>query len=164
MLRESERTIDQQVRAMEELDDKSEHMLTLGVAALGGGAALATFAIANARLSVDAVFLAGVFIAGSLNLLALLLLSASYIGFRQHIERHVGPRLAWIAEKSNDATWRLLDHYLSLVMDYPSYEDWNAKRMAASAKKRRYGLNALLLAVLAYGLAFAYILTASIGG
>lgn len=93
MLRESERTLDHQVRAMEELDDKSEHMLTLGVAAIGGGVTLASLAVVNIPASIDRSFIVGILVAGILNLGSLLLFAGSYIGFKRHTEVHIGPRL-----------------------------------------------------------------------
>lgn len=45
MLREMERVIDHQIRALEEQDDKSEQLIRLVIAALAGGIALGSFLV-----------------------------------------------------------------------------------------------------------------------
>lgn len=164
MLRECERTIDHQVRALEEHDDKTAHMLTLTVAALGGGVALVGLAFGSFRADLDVFFVASAVLAGAINITSVLLLVGAYVGFRRHTEVHIGPSVAWIADKANDAEWSVLDHYLCVVKDYPSYYEWNTQRSQASAARRRRGVQALCVAVAGYAFAFAYVLVRRIGG
>lgn len=163
MLRESERILDHQVKALEELDDKSEQMLGLGVALLGGGVAFGVLVTTSNALAVNSTFIGLLASAGLLNVAALAFFVGSYIGFVRHTEVHVGPSLAWIRDKSNEASWSLMDHYLSVLFDIPSYYDWNNRKSVAAARRRQVGVYVLLVAVALYGIAFLFILGNHIG-
>ena len=164
LLHDAERVIDHQVQAVEELDDKSEHMIGLAVALLAGGLSLATFATSRANSHPDAWFFWMLLGAGALNLVAIVAFLESYVGFRHGVEVHVGPSLTWIQAKAQDRTWSVPSHYLSLLSDngYPAYYKFNLARMLHSAGARRFGLLTLAGSVLLYTVAFVYLLVLAI--
>lgn len=93
LVHDAERVIDHQIQAIEELDDKSEHMISLAVALLAAGVSLATIVVtangAKPHFGFFWVLLAG----GLVNLVAIMAFLESYIGFRGGVEVHRGPSL-----------------------------------------------------------------------
>jgi hypothetical protein len=166
LLHDAERVIDHQVRAMEELDDKSEHMLGLGVGALAGGLGLATVAAGKESLQPDWLFFWSVVAGGLLNMAAILAFLESYLGIRDGGSLWVGPSLDWVREKSVDPTWSLASHRLSLLSadGYASYYRFNRERQQRSARWRARGLAGLALATVCYTVALVQILAQAIEG
>lgn len=164
LLHDAERVIDHQVQAVEELDDKSEHMIGLAVALLGGGLSLALFAVSRNNIHPNVWFFWMLLGAGAVNLVAIVAFLESYIGFRRGVEVHVGPSLSWIQAKAQDETWGVPSHYLSLLSDegYPAYYKFNLAKMLHSAGARRFGLFTLAGAVLLYTVALVYLLVLTI--
>lgn len=154
MLREVERVVDHQVRWMKHQDDKTEQTLALATATLGGGLVLATF-LHQTRAS-DIASLVLVASASSANLASLWRLLRAYLGVPKLLR--LGPHPGWIAEKSNDATWSKADHYLFLLAGFPRYYEQNAEMLARVARERLAGLRLLLVALLGYSSAAAYML------
>lgn len=150
MLREAERALDHQVRALEEQDDKSEQLITLGVAAIGGGLALALIALREPSRpgGLPGPVLFGA--ASLFNLVAIAMFLNSYIGFFRHVEAHVGPSLDWLKDKSNDPEWSLANHYVSLLSDTANYAKHNLARMLHSTRWRRRGLYWLSASISGY--------------
>lgn len=161
-LREVERIIDHQARAIEELDDKSEQFITLAVAALAGGIALGAFGVQQLAHGVDALAVALLGVAGGFNLIGLLFIVNSYIGFRQQIEVYVGPDVEWLVQKSNDRDWTLASHYLNVIAGFAGYYQNNLKKMSHSVHWRRRGVYVLVTGVAAYAATFLLILGRSI--
>ena len=167
LLGEAERVIDHQAKAMEELDDKSEHMVGLGVALLAGGLSIATFLIGkDSAPRPDWTFFLLLCAAGAANLAAILAFLESYVGFRHGAQVAVGPSLDWLQTRSLDPTWSLPSHRLSLLSQdgYPAYAQANAETMAHSARARRIGLFLLAAALLLYLAALVEILALTIQG
>lgn len=158
MLREQERVIDHQVRALEEQDDRSEQMIRLGIAALAGGIALGSLLVRGSTAPSGRI-LASLAIAAVLNLASIVLVVHAYVGFRRHSEGHVGPDPGWIAEKAMDGSWTLEEHLLSLIVDHPRYSDHNMTVMNRIADRRRKGVYLLLSSLLAYAVGYFYILS-----
>lgn len=164
MLREAERAIDHQVHAVERLDSKSQQLLNLGVAALAGGLAIATLTTQIPDKATGTLLLFALLLAGLLNILALLFFFEAYVGLRHHPELHVGPQLEWLKAKSLDPYWRPIDHFTSILGDYARYYSWNARQIARSAARRRWGLQALAGGLLLYVAAMSYIVAEAIVG
>lgn len=165
LVRDAERVIDHQVQAMEELDDKSEHMLGLGVALLAGGVSIATFlAGRESAPRPDWTFFCLLCAGGTTNIAAILAFLESYVGFRHGTRLAVGPSLEWIQAKANDPDWSLPSHRLSLLSEegYPTYARVNSIKMAHSARARRLGLASVAAAVILYFAALADILAEAI--
>jgi hypothetical protein len=153
LLHDAERVVDHQVKAMEELDDKSEHMVGLGVAMLAGSLSIATFLVGKESAPrPDWTFLWRLGAAGAANILAILAFLESYVGFRHGTEVVVGPSLDWVAQKSQDRDWNTASHLSSLLSPdgYPAYARFNRANLRRSAAARRAGLLALAGAVVLY--------------
>lgn len=158
MLREQERVIDHQVRAIEELDDKSEHMLRLSIAALAGALTLASFLLRGPG-QVPPLVLLPFGSAAALNLCALVFLVDAYVGFRHHAEAHVGSDPAWVAERAGDPAWTLEQHMLTLIQDSPGFSAHNIQVMERATHRRRLGVYSLLVALVLYVVGYLYILS-----
>lgn len=162
MLREAERVIDHQVRALEELDDKSEQMITVTIAALAGGVAMGLLlAQESLGLSSPAATLS-LGLAGALNLLALGMFLFAYLGGTAHTEVEVGPSIRWLVEKSNDETWDEPTHLVSAISGFTEYDRHNIERMAHATDWRRRGLLVLFGSLFTYGATLLYIARGSI--
>jgi hypothetical protein len=108
LVRDAERVIDHQVKAMEELDDESEHMLGLGVALLAGGLSIATFLVGGGSAPHPGwAFFCLLCAAGATNIVAILAFLESYVGFQHGTRLAVGPSIEWLRAKANDPTWSL---------------------------------------------------------
>lgn len=158
MLREQERVIDHQVRAIEELDDKSEHMLRLSIAALAGALTLASFLLRGPD-QVPPLVLLPFGSAAALNLCALVFLVDAYVGFRHHAEAHVGSDPAWVAERAEDPAWTLEEHLITLIQDSPGFSAHNIQVMERATHRRRLGVYSLLVALVLYVVGYLYILS-----
>lgn len=158
MLREQERVIDHQVRAIEELDDKSEHMIRLSMAALAGGVGLASL-LPRATEVTPLIALLPLGIAAGLNLAARIAFVDAYVGFREHAEAHIGPDPSWVARKAQADDWTLERHLLALIADHEGYSAHNGEVMEHTAARRRMGVYVLLASILAYAIGYIYILS-----
>lgn len=163
MLREAEKIVDHQVQAIEEMDDKAEQMIGIGIGTLGGGLALAAFLADRTGVTGIVAPYSAVAIPLSLSVAAILFFLESYIGILNPRSAAVGPDLRWIREKSNDSGWGLKDHYLSVLAAYPNFYDANMKKMEHSVTWRRRGLFVLMIAVASYAVGAYYILSQRIG-
>lgn len=154
MLRELERILDQQLRAVEEQDDRAEQAITLAVATLGGGLGLAT--LLSGALYRDGVSLAFLGVSAGVNLASLAWLLRAYMGVPKALQ--VGPRPTWLRDKANDAGWTVQDHLLSMVTDVPDYCLANADILRRRASIILRGVWMLLLALAGYAIVTLYIL------
>lgn len=157
MLREQEEVIQHQVRAFEEQDEKSRHMIQLSVAALAGGVALASVLLRGPN-QVPPWSILPVAIAATLNLSALVFFVDAYIGFRDQSDTHVGPDPGWVAQKAGDEAWTLDHHLLAQIKRTPAYFAHNLIAIEDSAQRRRLGLYWLLAALLSYAIGYIFIL------
>lgn len=103
---EGKRVLDHQAVAMEQLDAKTQHTLGLAVAALAGAIALLTFTADRLAGRVGAPFVVLFGAAGAVNLAAIGVLLASYVGYRRQTEIAVGPSLDWLARTAEDPRGR----------------------------------------------------------
>lgn len=155
MLRESERVVDQQMKVLEELDDKSEQLLALGLATLGGSLAVATLAVGEAGLASLARSL---LVAAALtNLAALVCFLHPYVGLFRRSDAFAGPAPGWLRQKANDAEWSADRHLVALVGSYADWYEHNAALIAHHRASHRLGLLLLMVAVLATVGAFIYL-------
>lgn len=160
MLQDAQRVIDHEVRAIEESDDKTEHLIGLGVAALAGGLGLASLVAGRQEIVLGWGFFAAIGAGGMLNLASLGMFLASYVGLKGNRAAIVGPSLEWLQEKSLQLGWNVQSHYLSLLSQdgLPAYSRSNLARLASAAKLRRHGLYLLSASVAGYTGAFLLIL------
>jgi hypothetical protein len=158
MLREAERGVDQQLKVLEEMDDKSEQLLALSLGTLGAGLALFVFATDRLPGRVDATFKTLLGLAIVLNLCGLLSFLAGYVGLPGSAERFAGPSPAWLKEKANVAGWRRDEHLVTLIGSYADYFAHNAALGGANRRAHRAGLLMLAVAMLGYAVAGLYVL------
>lgn len=155
MLDEARRVLDHQVRAIEELDDKTEHMLTLTVSSLGGTLLLAGVVVERAGAGARATFTA-IAVGAVFHLLAAGFLLNGYLGVGRKTEIAVGADVAWIAGKANDPSWTEERHLVSLLMTYPHFAARNTRRMRDSNRARATALAFLGVGVVVECAAFIY--------
>jgi hypothetical protein len=154
MLREAEGVLDQQLHALDELDDKTEQLLAVGVATAGAGIALFAF-LAQRGGGVGLAAQAGWMASFASNLAALLAFLQAYVGFGARRLPKAGPSLSWLAEKANDAAWSLEAHVASVVAAYPEYFRNNDRVLVRQGRAQQIGLALLTASVLSYaGVAF----------
>jgi hypothetical protein len=155
-LREAERTLDQQLRAAEELDDKTEQMITLAVSTLGGEIAILAYVAErhDLGLAVRGAFACALAAA----FFALLAFLDAYVGLRKRGHLQAGPSLRKLAEVANDPAWSMDRHLVSVLQGCASYFEANAVLMAGASRARRVGLAALVGSTLIAGFAAIYVL------
>ena len=158
MLREAERAVDQQLKVLEELDDKSEQLLAVALATLGSGLALVTFASGREALLLDPSFRGLVGLAIVSNLCALLAVLRGYVGAGQGRERFAGPSPRWLKEKANLSDWTMERHQVTVIGGFADWFDHNAALMDAQRRTHRLGVLVLAVAVLLYAWAGIYVL------
>lgn len=156
LLREAERVIDHQIRALGDLDRKSEQMITLGVAALGGGLAIGLLLVREASGPVGPFVV--ILLAALANLVALAMFVNAYVGAPRPSEAHVGPSLNWLQQKANDPDWTGERHYISVLADHATYGGHNLGMMKHAARWRRQGLAWLGGALIGYLASLVFIL------
>jgi hypothetical protein len=147
---EGKRVLHHQAVAMEQLDAKTQHTLGLAVAALAGAIALLTFTADRLAGRVGAPFVVLFGAAGAVNLAAIGVLLASYVGYRRQTEIAVGPSLDWLARTAEDPTWTREEAALNLLRAYPGYAAFNAASMRRATAGRRLGIYLLAAAALLY--------------
>lgn len=154
MLRELERILDQQLRAVEEQDDRAEQAVTVAIATLGGGLGLAS--VVAGVVPTDPMFLLLLGVAASVNLGALHHFLRAYLGIPKALQ--IGPQPAWVRSKARDPAWTMGDHLQSLVENLPDYCHGNADILRQRAAELYRGTKVLLMAIGAYAIATVYIL------
>lgn len=154
VLRQLERLIDRQGRALEEQDDRTEQALTLSVAILGGALALASLVRSSAAL--DGAFLALLGVSAVLNIAALAAFLRAYLALPKAVA--VGPDPHWMSGKANDVEWKLADLLLSVVTDYPDYYVANGAILRRAAREQLRGATLLVGSLGGYAMATFYIL------
>lgn len=154
MLREAERVVDRLFRMAEEQDDKTEQTIAFGVAALGGGLALMTFAAGQRILDVPGfVLLLG---GGITNLLALQRFLGAYLGLPRASGLFVGPDPSWLADAA-DALPDAVAHLHLVLRLHATTAPENLAALRRVAAQRRTGLGILLLALVQYAFGAFYI-------
>lgn len=157
LVRQSERAIDHQVRALEELDDKIERMMTIAVSAIGVALALATVVFQAPTLAPGPAFEGSLLAGIVLNLAALLSLYDGYVGLLRRIEFHVGPRPDTWNRRLKDASWNEEAFLRGMLASSAEYFRFNARTETRKQAARRLGVYLLLLSILPYVLAIALI-------
>lgn len=143
MLRECELGLQQQIEIMKELDDKTEQMVTLGVAILGAEVAGTALLLRESR-SGAAWFLAA---AVALGIMGLLVLVDAYVGWSRAGRAATGPSLAWIAEKAQDPEWTEARHLAATIGAYPSFAATNEVDLRRRVIAHRRSVGCLLASV-----------------
>lgn len=143
MLRLGERLIEQQIAAVNALDEKARQALTLGITAFGAPLVISNFG-ATPSLPVLAAGL-------GLNLIASVFFIDAYIGLRRGKSLVVGPSPAWIAEKAREAGFTQEEYYATILPSFDVYSRQNVEVVARQSGRLRRGLVFLLLAAAAYG-------------
>ena len=152
MVRLGERTIDQQIAAMDVIRGKNESAISLALTILGASpVALGLLteaqagAVGTAPLVVFGTGAALVFLA-----VALLLHS----GLLRPTSAQTGPHPTFLDELSDDRTWTREEMLHSLVGSFPDYYHANLQKMEESIRWRRNGVYVLVagVVVLASGL------------
>ncbi|SRR5581483_2906540 len=156
MLREAERTLDTQLRAAEELDDKTEQMLTLAVSTLGGEVAILAYVAERHDLGLPVRAAFGCALGAAF--FAVLAFLDAYLGIRRRGQVQAGPNLARLAEVANDPSWSRERHLLSVLRGYALYFEGNARIMMHASRSRQVGLAALAVSTLLAGGTALYLL------
>lgn len=157
-VREAERVVEIQARAMEELDDKSEHLVNLAVAAMAGSVTLALFALTNANAWPWVAPMAPLLVGSAYNVAALWRFLAAYNArHARDASVEVGPDLKWVEGRLDQPRWGLREHLRHVVAGYAAYQRANQETMSVTARDRSRGLAFLFVALAAYGLAFVLI-------
>jgi hypothetical protein len=159
MLREAERVIDHEVRAIEELDKKTAQALTLSLSGLSLFVLLGGFVGPKASPAFLALFM----VAGVLNAGAVYLLVKSYHGPESRAEVNVGPSPVWMAEKLGTQEG-LGDHYAAVLFGYAEYHIHNVRFMDEIKKARSNAVGLLSLAGAFYAAAATVQAVKLIGG
>jgi hypothetical protein len=148
MLREAERVIDHEVQAIEQLDAKTSHALTLAISGITLLVALGTLAGANVSRS----FLVVLALAGVANGAAVHALIRAYHGLRSRGEVSVGPSPVWLADGLT-VERSLREHLDSVLLGYRDYHLHNQAFMSDMKRSRAAGIRLLVLAAFLYGVA-----------
>lgn len=152
--RQSERVIDHQLRASEELDRKLEHLSTLGVASVGGGFAIGAFLTTQAEPS--AVQFAPLLVGVLLNVVAIAYFMRGYGSLKESIEIGAGPDPSWLAEKAREPGQPMGSHVLVVIRGLAQAFEENRQVVAFVSAQRKKGARLLL-----GGVGF-YVITASV--
>lgn len=151
MVREAERAIDHQVRALENLDGKGAQTVTAAQAALAGAVALVAFVIGQAPGPVEPLTMV-LFAAGAVaNVVALVAQMGSARGRTVHDQVRVAPHHAWIEEKAKEQAWELERHLLSVLEGLARYAEGNLALMEIAARRRLHAQRALSMGLGLYG-------------
>lgn len=162
MVREAERVIDHQVRVWERLDAKAEQLIRSALLTLAGAVALATFFLRQSEVLLDGLFLLLFLGAGLSIVLALLFFIASYAGFRSDRRLGIGPSPRWLADQAVRSEDSMADHLTAVLATYREDFRGNRAAMDLALRSRQRGLAALLVGILGYASAFAYVVGGSI--
>lgn len=153
ILREAERVLDHQVRALDTLDDKVEQMLTLSVGVLLGAFALAAFLAerANPWRAYAAALAAG----GLWNVTAVVRFARAYGVVDREIEAQVGPDSYWLVERAQDTTWAAEAHAAQVLGAIHNSIEANGEMAAFVSQERARGMRWLLAALTLYAAVIA---------
>ena len=163
LARETERILDLQVKAFERAEDKSDRLISLSLAVLGGGLSLATLALALALALGgrgswrEAVGLGPMSLGAAFNLGSLVLFLRASPGLLEHHDVRLGPAPSALARRALDKTWELADHYLNFIDAMADCHVENLANLARAVTARQRGLRLLLCAIGAYALAVLFI-------
>ena len=153
LTRESERIIDIQVRAFERAEDRSDRLMSLSLAVLGGGLSVGAFVAAGdprwARYAALSLVVLGVI----LNLASFLLFLRASPGLLEHHDVRPGPSLSVLARRAGNETWVLADHYQVYIDAMAECHIENLANLARAVIGRQRGLRLVLCAIGAYALA-----------
>lgn len=155
MLREAERVVDRTFRMAEEQDDKTEQLIVLSIASLGGGLALATFA-ANLH-GFDLVGLGLLAGGGVSNLGALHRLLGSYAGMPRVASLAVGPDLDWLVARGDEPAWTDISHLRAVLRSMAKASRMNLATLELVRQRRRTGTSLLVVSLGSFALAACYI-------
>jgi hypothetical protein len=160
LVRESERVVDWQVKAFERAEDKSDRLMSLALAVLGGGLAIGAIVNADGPPAYGAIALGLVAGAACLNLTSLVFFLRASPGLLEQHDVRPGPAPRALSRRSLDNTWTLEDHYLDFLRSMADCHIENAANLARAVLGRRRGLRLLLCAIAAYALALLLIAAA----
>lgn len=149
ILRESERAVDGSLRALEEFDDKVEQMLTLAVAVLGGGLAIAGFTVSrptSTSLSALVALSCGV----TLSLGAGASFLSAYLRPADGGFASGTPHPRWLAERARSEDLDLAEHLVAVILTLSVAFETNVSMVVRGSKALRLGVRALLAAVAAF--------------
>ena len=156
-MRQMERYVDHQIRAAEELDDKTEQLLTLAIAGIGGGIALSYFVppaptVLLGGLPPTAILLVLGFLT---NLATVFVLLDAYVGLAPDRAPRIGPGAdpEWLAQVTLDPTWKLahVHHATMKGLRERAIENSNEHRRIGALRRR--ALMILIVAFVLYGAA-----------
>lgn len=150
--------LDAQVRSAEELDDKTEQLLNLAVAALAGAITLGPFAAKQASSPFAPAGSVSLVVGGALNLAALRSLLGAYnVRYARQRPLFVGPDPASLERASRAARLSLAHHLGDVIASHASYHRTNNATMTRAARARAVGLHVLIASLVAYATTFVLI-------
>ena len=157
MLHQAQRAVDHQIRALEELDDKIEHMMTIAGTGVALGIGFAALGIQGGSPSPSPWFPRFLAAAVALDVLAILVLYGAYAGFVRRYELHVGPNpAAWLA-KVHDAGFRENAFFRGMLSSLAKYFQFNSRTLARKLRRRDLGVAFLFVSILPYVAALFFI-------
>lgn len=149
VIRLQERAVDNQVRALEEHDDRTEQMLKIAISALAGGLAIGAF-LAE-RLGGPALGLLVPLSAGGIaNLIGIAYFLRSYGALVEEITVDVGPSPTWLADTPVRQRWDAPTLKEATVHGYSAYYRRNQTVVEFNERQRRGGTRWIGLAVALY--------------
>ncbi len=161
LVRQGERVLDHQIRASEEQDAKSRHLLTLTAAILVVGAAIGGLAITDADPNVEqhrkipfaGLLGLGLYFGG----IAFFLFARAYVGpeTKRAIEWGVGWDMDTLGQAADDGDIPAEIHRATLV-GLPKWYGQNAEHQKESAKRRKKGMFWLLMGGLSLAASLLY--------
>lgn len=146
MVRESERVIDGQLKAIEELDDKGEAAIRVAVLALVFGFSMGAFVVQTNEtpwiLRFWTIMVVGTGII--LNLVALALIVHSYSSLSGRRDAQTTPDITALPKRHKTPLMDLEIHFEGLIEGYGNAQKANHAHMETVTKWRRIGLRTLL--------------------
>lgn len=162
MVRASERVLDHQIRVWEELDDKAEEVMRLGLATLAGAVALATLFVREPGLALDPLFF-GLFVTGGAFVVAAVLtVLTSYVGIRADRGVGLGPTPQWTLDRVAAYLGEPLRFHGALLAVYADAFLDNEEKMNLAGRRRLWGIRGLVADVIVLTTAFIYLVGGAI--
>jgi len=158
LAREAERIIDVQLRAFERAEDRSDRLMSVSLAVLGGGLSVGAFVSAGDLPLTRDVALSLVVVGAAFNLASFLLFLRASPGLLEHHDARPGPAPSVLARRAANKTWGLADHYQVLIDAMAECHVENLANLAHALIARKRGLRLVLCAIGSY--AFALFLIA----
>lgn len=155
ILRQMERYVDHQVRAVEELDDKIEQLLAIDLLLLGLGITLLDRAVGRSLVDPGApsLVLTGPLVVGFLAVVgSMILLIRGYVGVgSSRGPRHqAGPDPGWLAQAAEEEGWTRSHFLHGLIKGYERWAEDNENEISRIVRGRRAALVLALFGVLLY--------------